>query len=235
MKFIFPRGVIIYPLNFHQAWRFYLWQTTLATAVSLTELFCLIALWWPVGSTVTPHNSSMRPPGSIMDHCRLQLTSAAIVEAKTKACQKSRLYLKLDDRMRDRVHIYIHSASIPRAIKKLCTHHPLLPSLKLVCLTKLNLSKTIYPMQRTCLWWKFFLMMNTCYTVPQHHQLQINTSLAVDCSLPLVDLCTCLQCLHSDIGGHQCFTKDFLLGRGELSQDSTPKHVEQTLCEEGLL
>ena len=151
------------------------------------------------------------------------------MEAKTKACQKSRL----DDRMKDSVHVCIHSASIPRAIKKLCTLHPLLPSLKLVCLAKLNLSK--YTQYNVPTFGEFSLMMNTCYTVPQHHRLQINTSLAVDCSLPLVDLCTYLQCLHSDIGGHQCFIKDFLLGRGELSQDSTPKHVEQTVCEEGLL
>jgi len=42
-------------------------------------------------------------PWLYLDHC---LTSAIIMEAKTKACQKRRPYLKLDDGMRASVFEY---------------------------------------------------------------------------------------------------------------------------------
>jgi len=59
------------------------------------------------GSTVTVHDSATRfpdPSGPLLS----QLTSATIIEAKTKTCQKMGAYLKLEVMMRANVHAFIH-------------------------------------------------------------------------------------------------------------------------------
>jgi len=187
-----------------------------------------------VGSTVTPHNSAMRPPGSIWTTVVFSWHLPRLWRRRLKLVRKAGYTWS---RWQDEGQCpCLHPFSFNTSCHQEVMHTPPTTSITQTSVFgEIKFEQNIYPIQRTYLWWKFSLMMNTCYTVPQHHRLQINTSLALDCSLPLVDLCTCLQCLHSDIGGHQCFIKNFLLGRGELSQDSTPKHVEQTVCEECLL
>ena len=74
-----------------------------------------------------------RPPGPICTTVRLELTSAAIMEAKNKSHQKRGPYLKLDDRMRANIHVCIYRLVVqlqhlmPREIKKSRTLHSLLP------------------------------------------------------------------------------------------------------------
>lgn len=71
----FP-GVIVCLLNFHHISRFY---SLLAVAVSFIKLFFSIPLSY----------FTIRPQDLLdLDHCRLQLTTATIMEAKTKTHQK---------------------------------------------------------------------------------------------------------------------------------------------------
>lgn len=107
-------------------------------------------------------------------HLSSELTSATILDTKTKTCHKRVPYLKLDNGIWAEVHVCIHRLVIQLQYlvpgdDREVTYTP--PTTSMIWTRVLG--GTLYPIQHTCLWRKFYLMKNTRYTVHSYILQQI--------------------------------------------------------------